>query len=92
MAAVTARFVACRDDDGASVRNALDLALENPEFGRINQIIGGVDCQKLCLDFFQIRAWIIIVLSLKRIEHIVCIISLDDLLHELVQNFVCFRK
>ena len=55
MAAVAARFVAHRNHDRAPVRNALDLALKNPEFGRINQIIGGVDRQKLCLDFFQIQ-------------------------------------
>ena len=46
VAAVAARFVAQRDDHRPTVRDALDLALKNSEFGRINQVVGGVDCQK----------------------------------------------
>ena len=38
-----------------------DLAFKNPELGRINQIIGRVDGQKLYLNFLKIRPGIVIV-------------------------------
>ena len=44
----------------AAMRNALDLALENTELGRINQIIGGIDRQKRRAEFFQVWPGIVI--------------------------------
>ena len=51
VAAVATRFVAQRNHDGASVRDTLDLALEDPEFRRIDQVVGGIDCEKRRLIF-----------------------------------------
>src|SRR6185503_19887204 len=61
MASMAARFVAERNHDCAAVRDALDLALEDAEFGWIDQVVGGIDGQKLCLDFFEVRSGIVIV-------------------------------
>ena len=60
VAAVAARFVARRNHDRASLRDALDLALENAELGRIDQVVGGIDGEKRRTDFFQIRSRIVI--------------------------------
>ena len=54
MAAVAARLVAQRNHDRAAVRHALDLALENAELGRIDQVVGGIDGQKRRADFFEV--------------------------------------
>ena len=61
MATVAARFVGRRDDDGVPVQDALDLAFEDAEFGRIDQVVGLVDREKGRTNFFQVRSRIIIV-------------------------------
>ena len=43
VAAVAAGFVAHWHDDGAAVRDALDLALEDTELGRVDQVVGKID-------------------------------------------------
>src|SRR6266513_3520173 len=60
VAAMTTCLVAQRNYNRAPVRDALDLALEDSELGRIDQIIGGVDCQKPRLNFLQIRTRIVV--------------------------------
>jgi hypothetical protein len=57
---MTARFVARRNYNRAAVRNPFDLAFENPEFAWINQIVGGINCQKRGLDFFQVRPGVVV--------------------------------
>jgi hypothetical protein len=41
--AVATRFVAEWNGDRASIRDAFDLALEDAEFGRINEIVCEID-------------------------------------------------
>ena len=60
MTAVTARFVARRNYDGAAVRDALDLALENPKLGWIDEIVGRINGEKGRANFFQIGPGIVI--------------------------------
>src|SRR5438876_1476114 len=62
--AVPARFVAEGDDDRPATRDTLDLALQNPELWRVDQIIGGIDCQKLRVNFFEVWPGLGIVCSL----------------------------
>ena len=78
--AVTARFVAERNHDGAAFWNALDLAFENPQLGRIDQIVGGIDREQWRANFFQVRAGVVIVRRLQCVEHIVRVIRVDDLI------------
>ena len=52
VAAVAARFVAEWNHDRAAVRHALDLALEDPELGRIDQVVGRIDRQQAARGFF----------------------------------------
>ena len=61
MAAVTARFIAHWDDDGTALGNALDLALEDSKLRRIDEIVGGINREKRRVNFFQIRAGIVVV-------------------------------
>ena len=61
MTTVAARFVAHRDHNRPTVRDALDLALEDAELGWIDQIIGGIDRKKRDANFLKIRTGIIIV-------------------------------
>ena len=89
---MAARFIAERNHDCAAVRDALDLAFKDAELRRIDQVIGRIDCQQRRLGFFKVGSWIIIARSFQRVEHIICVISLDDLLDKLVENFICFRK
>src|SRR5438874_857823 len=54
VAAVTARFVGRWNHDRAPLGNALDLALEDAEFGRINQVVGRVDGEKRRTNFLEV--------------------------------------
>src|SRR3954469_17185580 len=58
--AMATRLVARLNHDRTPVGNALDLALENPQLRRINQIIGRVDCQKRCANFFETGTRIVV--------------------------------
>ena len=60
VAAVAARFVAEWNHDRAAVRHTLDLALEDAELGRIDQVVGRIDGEKRCANFFQVRSGIVI--------------------------------
>ena len=92
MTAVAACLVTQRNHDRPSFRDTLDLTLEDPKLGRIDQVVGGIDGQKRCTNFFKVRSGIIIMSSFERVQNVVCIVSLDDLFNEFVQDFVCFRK
>src|SRR5213082_4200583 len=59
--AVTAGFVAQRNQHRAALWHPFDLALEDPELRGIDQIVGGIDRQEWGANFFQVRTGIIIV-------------------------------
>jgi hypothetical protein len=52
--AVAARFIAQWDDHGATFWHAFDLALENAELWRIDQVISGVDRQQRRTNFLKV--------------------------------------
>src|SRR4051812_9777765 len=58
--AVPAGLVARWNNKGAPVRHAFDLALEDLQLRRIDQVIGRVDREQRRTNFFQVRARIVI--------------------------------
>ena len=90
MAAVAARFVAEWNHDCASFRNALNLTLKDPKLGRIDQVVGGINSEKRRTNFFKIQPGIVIASSFKRVQNIICVVGLNDLLNEFVQDFIRF--
>src|SRR6202011_6396447 len=89
---MAARLVAKRNNNGTTMWHALYLAVEDAELRRIDQIISGIDRDEGRPNFFKVRSGIIIVRSLQRVEHIVCVIRLHNLLHEFVEDFIRFRE
>src|SRR5689334_19442588 len=68
--AVTRGLAAERDDDGAAVRHAPDLLFQNPQLGRVDQVVRRVDGQQRRRDFLQPRPGIVVVRGLQRIENV----------------------
>ena len=54
MRAVTARFVTNRDNDESSVFHALDFPVGDAEFGRIDEIVRGVDVHDVRGNFLEL--------------------------------------
>ena len=50
---MSARLIAERNNKSATMRHALDLALENSELGRIDQIIRGIDREQWRANLFR---------------------------------------
>ena len=73
MRAVAARLRAEWDDDGAPFRDSRDLALEDAQLRRIDQIVGGVDRQQRRANLFQVRSRVIVVRRLDLIEDVICV-------------------
>ena len=88
MTAVSARLVAQRNHDGAAFRDSFDLALENSKLRRVDQVVGGIDRQEWCANFFQARAGIVIARGFQRVEDIVGVVGLQMVGDKLVEGFV----
>src|SRR5580698_8140081 len=49
------------DDDGAALRHAADLALEDAKLGRVDEVVGGVHRQQRRLDLLKCRTRVVVV-------------------------------
>src|SRR6059058_1798345 len=59
--AVTAGFVAQRNQHRAALWHALDFALQDPELRGVDHIVGRIDGEEWRVDFFEVGARIVIV-------------------------------
>src|SRR3954469_4388761 len=85
--AVPARFFAQGNDERAPMRDAFDLALENSELPRIDQIVRGIDREQRGVNFFQVRAGIVIVRGFDRVKNIIRVICFQMIGDKFVENF-----
>ena len=69
--AVPARVAARRDEHGAPVLHALDLALEDSELRRVALVVGGVDRDERRADAFQKRRRVVVVRGFPLIQDVV---------------------
>src|SRR5437016_1932892 len=89
---MSASFVTQRNYNRAPLRHALDLALEDSQLRRIDQIVGGIYGEKRRADFFQTRARIVIVGSLESVKNIIRVARLEIIGDEFVERFIRFRE
>src|SRR5256885_12240214 len=59
------------DDNGTTLRDALDPALEDAELGRIDEVIRRIDREKRCANLLQVRPGIVVVRGLNLIQHVI---------------------
>ena len=92
MTAVTAGFVAQRNQHCAALWHALDFALQDPELRGVDHIVGGIDGEEWRVDFFEVGARIVIVRRFDRIKHIIRVAGFQVVGNEFVQHLVGFRE
>ena len=71
MAAVAACFVAEWKHNRAPVRDALDLALQDAQLGRVDQVVGEVDGQQRRTDLAQPGTGVIILRAFHGIKEVI---------------------
>ena len=77
MRAVAAGLRTQWDDNGTTLRDALDLMLEDAEFGRIDKVIRRIDREKRCANLLQVRPGIVVVRGLNLIQQVIGIGGLE---------------
>jgi hypothetical protein len=69
--AVAARLRSHRDREGAAARHALDLALQNAELRRIDEVVGEVDRDERRADLLQSRCGIVVARRFQLVQQII---------------------
>ena len=75
--AVAGRLVAQRQHDRAAFRHALDLALEDLQLRRVDEVVRGVHGQERRLDLLEAGTGIVVARRFERVEDVVGVAGLD---------------
>src|SRR5436305_13925871 len=86
--AVTAGFVAQRNQHCAALWHALDFVLQYPELRGVDHIVGRIDGEEWRVDFFKVGARIVIVRRFDRGKHIIRVTRFQVVGNEFVQHLV----
>jgi len=81
-----------RDDDGAALGDALDFALKDAKFRRVDQIVGGVDGEERRADLSQIRTGIVVPGAFDLVQDVIGVGSLHLVGDILIQNRVAILQ
>ena len=88
MRAVAAGLLADRDQHVLAALHALDLPLEDPQLGRVDLIVGGVDRDQRRPDALEPGRGVVVARGVERVQHVVGIEARELSAHQLVEEAI----